>query len=32
MGDGFELTWPPFGGVRRQRLVASGESGKGDLL
>ena len=32
MGDGFELTWPPFGGVRRQRLVFSGESGKGDLL
>ena len=32
MGDGFELTWPPFGGVRRQRLVASEESGKGDLL
>ena len=32
MGDGFELTWPPFGGVRRQRLVASGEIGKGDLL
>jgi hypothetical protein len=32
MGDGFELTWPPFGGVRRQRLVFSGEIGKGDQL
>jgi hypothetical protein len=31
MGDGFELTWPPFGGVRRQRLVFSEESRKGDL-
>jgi len=27
-----ELTWPAFGGVRREPLVSSGETGKGDLL
>ncbi len=32
MGDGFELTWPPFGAGRREPLVSFGEIGKGELL